>query len=100
MQRSNRDFSPTSSCPPTIGTCRYGIDTPNEDELIAATQSEEEIGRFVEADSLGYLSLAGMLEAARRPRDEVCTACWTNDQPVALPRAESAQLRLFEKTRR
>jgi len=88
------------SCPPTVGPCRYGIDTPNEDELIASTQSEEEICRFVNADSLGYLSLEGMLEVAGRSTDEVCTACWTNDQPVDLPRAESAQLRLFEKTKR
>ncbi len=62
--------------------------------------SEEEIGRFIRADSLGYLSLKGMLEAARWSTDEVCTACWTNDQPVELPRAESEQLRLFEKTQR
>jgi len=88
------------SCPPTIGPCRYGIDTPNEDELIAAAKSEDEIGDFVGADSLAYLSLTGMLEAARRSTDEVCTACWTNVQPVRLPRAESAQLGLFEKTRR
>lgn len=88
------------SCPPTIGPCRYGIDTPDQDELIASTQSVEEIGRFVNADSLGFLSLEGMLEAARRTRDELCTACWTNQQPVDLPRAESAQLRLFEKSRR
>jgi len=88
------------SCPPTIGPCHYGIDTPNEDELIASMKSEEEIGDFINADSLGYLSLAGMLEAAGRPTDEVCTACWTNDQPVELPRAESEQLRLFEKTHR
>jgi len=88
------------SCPPTIGSCRYGIDTPNEEELIASTQSVEEIGRYVGADSLGYLSLEGMLEAAGRSTESVCTACWTNDQPVAIPRAESAQLGLFEKTRR
>ena len=88
------------SCPPTIGPCHYGIDTPNEDELIASTMCEEEIGRFIRADSLGYLSLKGMLEAARWSTDEVCTACWTNDQPVELPRAESEQLRLFEKTQR
>ena len=88
------------SCPPTIGPCRYGIDTPNADELIASTQSEEEICRFVNADSLAYLSLRGMLEAARRSTDEICTACWTNDQPVELPRPEADQLRLFEKTQR
>lgn len=88
------------SCPPTIGPCHYGIDTPNEDELIASTQTEEEIGRFINADSLAYLSLEGMLGAARRSSDQVCTACWTKDQPLRLPRAESEQLRLFEKTQR
>jgi amidophosphoribosyltransferase len=88
------------SCPPTIGSCRYGIDTPNEEELIASTQSVEEIGHYVGADSLSFLSLDGMLGAAGRSTESVCTACWTNDQPVAIPRAESAQLGLFEKTRR
>jgi amidophosphoribosyltransferase len=88
------------SCPPTVGPCRYGIDTPDKDELIAANQSVEEIRKFVSADSLGYLSLEGMLSAAAREADEVCTACWTGDQPVALPRADSEQLRLFEKAHR
>jgi amidophosphoribosyltransferase len=88
------------SCPPTIGSCRYGIDTPDESELIASTQSVEEIRGFVNADSLGYLSLAGMLAVAGKSADEVCTACWTGDQPVPLPWAESEQLRLFDKTNR
>lgn len=88
------------SCPPTIGPCRYGIDTPDENELIAASHSIEEIADFVNADSLGYLSLAGMLAAAGKSVDTVCTACWTGDQPVELPRAESEQLRLFDKTQR
>src|SRR3712207_9433261 len=51
------------SCPPTIGPCYYGVDTPNREELIAAQKSVEEIRRFIETDSLGYLSLEGMLEA-------------------------------------
>ena len=88
------------SCPPTIGPCYYGIDTPLKDELIAAQQSIDEIRGYINADSLGYLSLDGMLSAAGAEPDEVCTACWTDDQPVELPRAESEQLRLFEKTRR
>ncbi len=88
------------SCPPTIGPCSYGIDTPRSDELIASRQSTEEIRKFINADSLGYLSLDGMLQAAGRPMDEVCTACWTDEQPVDLPRADVEQLGLFEKTRR
>jgi amidophosphoribosyltransferase len=88
------------SCPPTVGPCYYGIDTPDRDELIAASLSVEQIRAFIGADSLGYLSLEGMLSAVGVRRPEACTACWTNDYPVALPRTEAAQLRLFEKTRR
>ena len=88
------------SCPPTIGPCYYGIDTPRRDELIASSKSVESIRRFVGADSLAYLSLAGMLEAIGGEKDEYCTACWTDEHPVPLPRAEEEQLRLFEKSRR
>jgi amidophosphoribosyltransferase len=88
------------SCPPTVGPCLYGIDTPLEDELIAARQSVDEIRRFINADSLGYLSLGGMLDAAGHARDEVCTACWSDEHPVPIPRVEASQLRLFDKARR
>jgi len=88
------------SSPPTIGPCHYGIDTPTREELIASKQSVEEIRAFVGADSLAYLSVEGLLRAQGVSRDEVCTACWTDDQPVALPRAEAEQLGLFEKPRR
>ena len=47
------------SCPPTISPCYYGIDTPNKADLIAAQMSIDEICKFIEADSLGYLSLGG-----------------------------------------
>jgi amidophosphoribosyltransferase len=88
------------SCPPTIGPCHYGIDTPLHQELIASQQSVEGIRRHIQADTLGYLSLEGMIRAARRERAEICTACWTDEQPVALPLDEGRQLGLFEKTRR
>jgi len=88
------------SCPPTIGPCYYGIDTPRREELIASSHSVEDIRRFVGADSLGYLSLEGMLRAAGTAREEACTACWTDDHPVQIPRAEAEQLGLFEKGRK
>jgi amidophosphoribosyltransferase len=88
------------ACPPTIGPCHYGIDTPRREELIAATHSVDAIREHLRADSLGYLSLAGLLRASGRTTEEACTACWTDDQPVALPLAEERQLRLFEKASR
>ena len=88
------------SCPPTIGPCYYGIDTPRRDELIAGSKSVAEIRRFVGADSLGYLSMDGLMRAIGGDEASYCTACWTDVHPVALPRAEAEQLKLFEKTRR
>jgi amidophosphoribosyltransferase len=88
------------SCPPTIGPCYYGIDTPRREELIATRKSVEEIRRFVGADTLGYLSLEGMMDAIGGDTDHYCTACWTDEHPVVLPVEGEGQLKLFEKTRR
>ncbi|HVS31507.1 MAG TPA: amidophosphoribosyltransferase [Thermoanaerobaculia bacterium] len=73
------------SSPPTTGPCYYGIDTPQRRELIANANSVEQIREFIEADSLGYLSEGGMLEAVRRNDDPsrlYCTACFTGRYPV------------------
>ena len=88
------------SCPETIGPCRYGIDTPNRQELISARHPVDEVRDYINADSLGFLSLDGMLEAAGQEKERVCTACWSGDQPVAIPAAEAAQLQLFDKKQR
>jgi len=88
------------SCPPTIGPCYYGIDTPRRDELIATRMSVEKIQRFVGADTLRYLSLEGMMGAIGGAPDDYCTACWTDRHPVPLPLEGEGQLKLFEKTRR
>ena len=88
------------SSPPTTGPCYYGIDTPLKSELIAATHEVEEIRRFVEADSLGYLSQEGLLKAAGdAPGRSHCTACFSGRYPVAVTVLDESQLRLFEKAR-
>jgi amidophosphoribosyltransferase len=74
------------SCPPTLSPCFYGVDTPNKSDLIAAQMSTEEIRRFIEADSLGYLSLEGMLNATGIPGDSACVACWTGHYPTRITR--------------
>ena len=72
------------SCPPTISPCFYGVDTPTKNELIASNNTVEEIRRFVEADSLGYLSLGGLRKAVDDTRHEYCYACYTGDYPTEL----------------
>jgi amidophosphoribosyltransferase len=71
------------SCPPTISPCFYGVDTPSKRELIAANQSVQEICEFIEADSLAYLSLDGLLHACDGDdRQRYCTACYTGVYPT------------------
>ncbi|HEY7785781.1 MAG TPA: amidophosphoribosyltransferase [Pyrinomonadaceae bacterium] len=72
------------SCPPTISPCYYGVDTPDKAELIAAQMSVDEICRFVEADSLGYLSLDGMIEATGISPNSSCVACWNEKYPTRI----------------
>ena len=83
------------SAPPTEWPCHYGIDTPTREELIAAHHSVEEIRRFIEADSLAYLSLEGMLGAVSGPPDSYCTACWTGDYRVPVTPRDQRQAELF-----
>jgi amidophosphoribosyltransferase len=83
------------SAPPTQWPCRYGIDTPTRGELIAASHDVEGIREFIAADSLGYLSLEGMLAAVSGPRDTYCTACWTGDYRVPISPHDQRQAELF-----
>ncbi len=83
------------SAPPTEWPCHYGIDTPLRDELIAAHKSIDEIREFIEADSLAYLSLDGMLGSVTGPRDSYCTACWTGDYRVPIAPGDRRQAELF-----
>ncbi len=69
------------SCPPTKYSCFYGIDFPTRKELIANTMSLEEIRKFIGVETLGYLSLDGMLQAMGKPGD-YCTACWSGNYPI------------------
>ena len=85
------------SCPPTISPCFYGVDTPRRSELIAATHTLEEITRYLQADSVGYLSLDGLLNAVGPARDSYCSSCYTGTYPVAFPRDQASYLQLALK---
>jgi len=76
------------SCPPTISPCYYGVDTPTREELIASSNSPEEIRRFLGADSLGYISLAGLRKSVNDTKGHFCTSCYTGNYPTDLVQLE------------
>jgi amidophosphoribosyltransferase len=84
-------------CPPTISPCFYGVDTPRRSELIAATHTLEEIRKYLNADTLAYLSLEGLVDSVKGGRSRYCTSCYTGQYPVAFPRDEEAYLQLALK---
>jgi len=73
------------SSPPVTHPCFYGIDTDNQDQLIAATKSVTEIGIQIGVDSLAYLSWQGMLAATKKDPANFCSACFTGKYPVPVP---------------
>ena len=88
-QAGAREVHLRISCPPTISPCFYGVDTPNKSELIGSNHSVEEIRRFVEADSLGYLSIGSLRKAVDDDeKHEYCYACYTGNYPTELTNIE------------
>jgi amidophosphoribosyltransferase len=85
------------SCPPTISPCFYGVDTPCKSELIAATHTLEEIREYLEADSIAYLTMEGLLSAVGSQRTSYCTSCYTGVYPVDFPRDQASYLQLVLK---
>jgi amidophosphoribosyltransferase len=73
------------TCPPIRWPCFYGIDMSSRSELIASDLAVEEIRRYVGADSLGYLSLEGMVAATGQDGGDFCRACFDGDYPVPIP---------------
>ena len=88
-QAGAREVHVRVSGPPTVSPCFYGVDTPTKKELIGANNTVEEIRRFIEADSLAYLSLASLRKAVGDDRKhEYCYACYTGDYPTELVNIE------------
>ena len=85
------------SAPPVQWPCFYGIDFASRAELIAPGLTAEEIGRSIGADSLGYVSLAGMIAATEQPTSRLCTACFTGRYPIELPAAHHLGKNLLEQ---
>jgi amidophosphoribosyltransferase len=85
------------SSPPVVGPCFYGIDLADEEELIAAGRSVEDVRESIGATSLAYLSLAGLQEATRRPASALCRACLTGEYPTRVPEGRRLAKLRFER---
>ncbi len=79
------------SSPPIIGPCWYGIDTPDKKELIAANMSIDQVAQHIGVDSLGYISLDGMLGAVPDGPTGFCDSCFSGNYPTAAPTVASKQ---------
>ena len=85
------------SSPPVTHPCFYGIDTDNQDQLIAATKSVAEIAAQIEVDSLAFLSWDGMLRATNEDTNSFCSACFTGDYPIEIPELVKRAKLILEK---
>ena len=72
------------SCPPIRFPCFYGVDFPTKEELLANNRTLEEIRQFLEVDSIGYVSLDGLLDCAKNPAGHYCTACWSSKYRIPV----------------
>lgn len=85
------------SSPPVTHPCFYGIDTDDQDQLIAATTSTSDIAKKIGVDSLHYLSWEGMLAATERDPKNYCSACFTGDYPISIPEPLKRTKLMLEK---
>jgi amidophosphoribosyltransferase len=90
------------SCPPLVSPCFYGIDFPTKEELLANNRNLDEIKEFLNVDSMGYISLEGLLSCLSLPADHYCTACWTGKYRIPITMVvnkfstERHQIQLFD----
>jgi len=92
------------ACPPVRHPCFYGVDFPTREELLANQMPLSEIRNYLEADSVEYLSLEGLLSCVSRPADHYCTACWSGQYRIPVNTRvnkfslERHQMQLFDET--
>ena len=91
------------SCPPLRFPCFYGVDFPTKEELLANNRNLDEIKGFLGVDSIGYMSLEGLLSCASAAAKNYCTACWNGKYRIPVDIAvnkfsmEHYQMQMFEK---
>lgn len=73
------------TAPPIVSPCFFGIDMGTRWELVAGRMAVEEIRRHIDADTLGYLGVKGLIQAVGEPRGKFCLACFTRSYPIPVP---------------
>jgi len=102
LQAGAKQIHMRVSCPPIRFPCFYGIDFPTKKELLANNRDFEQIREFLGVDSVGYMSLEGMLQCTILPADHYCTACWSGKYKIPVDIAvnkfsmECYQMHMFE----
>jgi len=102
-QAGARQIHMRVSCPPIRFPCYYGVDFPTTEELLANNRDIEQIRDFLEVDSIGYMSLEGLLSCVKQPAEHYCTACWNGKYRIPVNTAvtkfamEHYQMRMFEE---
>lgn len=77
------------SSPPVVHSCYFGIDTPEKKELVGATKTIDEIKDMIGADSLGYISVEGLMNSIGISPNDLCVACFNGDYPINVPKNAS-----------
>jgi amidophosphoribosyltransferase len=77
------------SSPPVVHSCYFGIDTPERKELVGAVKTIDEICEMIGADSLGYISVEGLMRSVNKTPNELCVACFNGNYPITVPKSAS-----------
>lgn len=77
------------SSPPVVHSCYFGIDTPERKELVGAVKTVDEICEMIGADSLGYISVKGLIKSIHKGHNELCVACFNGNYPIEVPKSAS-----------
>lgn len=80
------------SSPPVKYSCYFGIDTPEHKKLVASTHSIEEIRKMICADSLGFISVEGLLKTCSNAKCDFCTACFLGNYPINIKKQEEGNV--------
>jgi len=85
------------TCPPLLYPCYYGVDMATKKEFVANHKTLEDIRKFLNVDSLKYLSIKGLVKAIRESKEKFCFACFNGEYPVSIPKGQESDKNSLDK---